>query len=307
MNKKIALLGLITTLVVSQSSFAMLLVQDATAIGNQILQLSDSGSTLNNIIKSTQEGVRLAQSTYKGFKKLTDANGNLYDAYSAIMESGMDIAGQGMKFAQSISREDMDWETFNLINSLVDAGSDLIQATEYNVNYATTGEGWIPSGHFNENTGEWSWDNNYNVKIPSSYDIKKTYSNLSRLVSKTKDKFQEKLDSLADEKQKVINSANKAIENTKDAGEDLSSNAAVQSAIQSANIALKSLEEAEANLKYAQQKQLEQQEQLFEKKATQEFIGSLNDEILAMDEEIQAKQRRIEALQKLNKQNKRSK
>lgn len=40
------------------------------------------------------------------------------------------------------------------------------------------------------------------------------------------------------------------------------------------------------------------------KQAAQDFVDSLNESIREMDEEIKAKQRRIEALQKLNKQSK---
>ena len=299
-NKLFITLCTVLSLSISPS-FAFMIVQDPGAIANQILQLADSGSTLSNIIQSTQEGIRLAQSTYKGFKKVIDADGNVYDALSGFMEGGMDIAGQGMRFAQTVSREDMDWNTYNLIDGLISTGSELIQATEYNVNYATAGSGWVPNGRFDENTGEWIWNTHYNLKIPTSRDIEKTYKTISKLVDKSNNNYQKKLNEIAQEKQKVIESANIAIENAKDAGEDLSSNAAVQSAIQSAELALKSLEQAEANLMYAEQKQQEENNKLFSKKAAQEFNGVLNDDIIATDAQLQAIQKRLDALNNLNK------
>ena len=303
MRNKFLLSMLIFSLFFVHSAFAFITVHDPTAIANQILQLADSGSTLANIIESTKEAIRLSQTAYRGFRKFTDSNGNVYDMASAIIEGGMDVAGSGMRFASSVSGEDLDWESFHAVNTLANTASELIQATEYNV----TGESnWNTTGHFDEKTGEWVWDSDYNFKLPTVSDIRTTYKKSKFLVDKMNKQYDDKIKAIAAEKEKILKATTEAIESSKTAGEDLSSNAAIQSIIQSANIGIKSLENAEKELQIAKEQQDKELQKIADQQGAHELAASLNEEIIALNNELRIKNQRIEELNQLNEKYKRS-
>lgn len=290
-NKFFILISLILSLYITPA-FAFIIVQDPSAIANQVLQLMDSGSTLQNIITNTQETIRLGQSMYQGFKKVQDADGNVYDMLSAAFETGIKVSSSAVKLLDDYSGTGFNKDALNRMNNVLSSGSDIVSATKYNVDYSNIK---APTGHWNSQTGEYVWDTNYKLKLPTRYDIKKLNNAFSTTSSKIENDKLTYRQSLLEELSKVQAKASNA-------GEDIATNTALQTTIQSLESSLANVEHALEQVQLNEQKMSAEIQKINENLNFQNAIMDINAQLNASHNEIISRQQAIEAANALLEQ-----
>lgn len=290
-NKFFLLISLILSLYIPPA-FAFIIVQDPSAIANQVLQLMDSGSTLQNIITNTQETIRLGQSMYQGFKKMQDADGNVYDMLSAAFETGIKVSSNAAKLLDDYSGTGFNQDALNRMNNVLSSGSDIVSAIKYNVDYSNIK---APTGHWNSQTGEYVWETNYNLKLPTRYDIKKLNNAFSTTSSKIENDKLTYRQSLLDEKKALLEELSKVQAKASNAGEDIATNTALQTTIQSLESSLANVEHALEQVQLNEQKMSAEIQKINENLNFQNAIMDINAQLNASHNEIISRQQAIEA------------